>query len=106
MHVDALYVMGNSFVRLQQILGAVFFTAVTVIFAIRSNKINGFKWYQIVAPLVALAAVGITLGMELNRISYHNFIRNYSVIFLSMLGASINGIFIYRTTLNKQTKGV
>ncbi len=106
MHVDALYVMGNSFVRLQQILGAVCFTAVTVIFAVRSKKLNGFKWYQPAAPLIALAAVGITLCMELNRISYHNFIRNYSVIFICMLGAAINGVFIYRTTLNGKSEEV
>ena len=100
MHVDALLVPGNSFVRLQQILGVVCFTAVTVIFALRSKKINGFKWYQAVSPLVSLAAVGITLWMELDRISYHNFIRNYTVIFLSMLCAAVNGFLIYNTTLS------
>lgn len=103
MHVDALYVMGNSFVRLQQILGAVCFTAVTVIFAVRSFKINGFRPYQIIAPCVSLAAVGLTLWMELNRISYHNFIRNYSVIFISMMGAAVNGIYIYQTTLKNNS---
>ena len=102
MHVDALLVPGNSFVRLQQILGAVCFTAVAVIFAIRSKKMKGFVWYQAVCPVVSLAAVGITLWMELDRISYNNFIRNYSVIFLSMLCAAISGIYIYRTTLNEK----
>lgn len=102
MHVDALYIMSNSFVRLQQIIGALCFTTVIVIFAIRSFKVNGFRWYQVVSPLMALAAVGITLWMELNRISYHNFIRNYSVIFLCMLGTAVNGVLIYRTTLNKE----
>ena len=106
MHVDALYVMGNSFVRLQQILGAVSFTVVTVIFAIRSFKINGFKWIQVISPLVALAAVGITLGMELNRISYHNFIRNYSVIFICMFGEAVNGIQIYKTTLRNNAESL
>ena len=106
MHIDALLVPGNSFVRLQQILGAVSFTAVTVIFAIRSKKENGFVWYQVVTPLISLAAVGITLWMELDRISYSNFIRNYSVIFLCMLGAAVSGIYIYRTTLKDDTYGV
>ncbi len=106
MHVDALYFMNNSFVRMQQIFGAVFFTVITVLFAIRSKKKNGLKWYVIVSPLIALAAVGITLAMELNRISYHNFIRNYSVIFICMLGEAINGIMIYRTTLNNGNKAV
>ena len=105
MHVDALLMPGNSFVRLQQILGAVCFTAVTVIFAIRSKKINGLEWYQIFAPLVSLASVGITLWMELDRISYNNFIRNYSVIALSMLCAAINGFLIYRTTLKDDAVG-
>lgn len=102
MHIDALLLMGNSFVRMQQILGAVFFTVVTVIFTIRSSKLNGFKWYTIVSPLIALAAVGITLWMELDRISYHNFIRNYSVIFICMLSEAINGVLIYRTTLRQK----
>ena len=104
MHIDTLYVMGNSFVRLQQILGAVSFTVVTVIFALRSKKVNGFRLYQAVSVLIALAAVGLALWMELDRISSHNFIRNYSVIFSSMLGAAINGIVIYRTTLSNKTQ--
>ena len=106
MHVDALLVPGNSFVRLQQIIGAVCFTVVTFIFAIRSKKINGFKWYQVVSPLIAIAAVGITLWMELDRISYHNFIRNYSVIFFCMFSVAISGLFIYRTTLKSNAVDV
>ena len=104
MHVDALYFMNNSFVRMQQIFGAICFTIVTVIFAIRSKKINGLTWYVIASPIIAVAAVGITLAMELNRISYHNFIRNYSVIFACMFGEAINGILIYRTTLNSSKR--
>lgn len=103
MHVDALLVPGNSFVRLQQILGAVFFTTVMIIFAVRSKKKNGFMWYQVICPLIAVAAVGVTLWMELDRISYHNFIRNYSIIFISMLSVVISGLFIYNTTLNDDT---
>lgn len=100
MHSDALKFMNNSFVRLQQILGAVCFTVVTVIFVVRSLKANGFKKYHIVSSVVPLAAVGMTLWMELNRIGYHNFIRNYTVIFFSMLAAAINGMLIYKTTVN------
>ena len=99
MHIDALLIPGNSFVRIQQILGAVSFFAVTLIFSIRSHKMNGYSLYQVLAPLASLAAVGITLAMELNRISDYNLIRNYTLIFLSMLGAAVNGIFIYQTTL-------
>ena len=101
MHSDALKFMNNSFIRLQQILGAVCFTVVTVIFVIRSFKENGFRRYQVVSLLVPLCAVGVTLCMELNRISYHNFIRNYSVIFLCMLATAINGILIYKTAVKK-----
>ena len=106
MHVDALLVPGNSFVRLQQILGAVCFTVVTVILVLRSIKVNGFRIYHVVSLLLPLASVGITLWMELDRISYHNFIRNYSVIFLCMLFAAFNGLFIYRTTLSEVTSDV
>lgn len=101
MHSDALKFMNNSFIKLQQILGAVCFTVVTVIFVIRSIKANGFKGYHVVSSLVPLCAVGITLCMELNRISYHNFIRNYAVILLCMLVTAINGIMIYKTTVIK-----
>ena len=106
MHSDALKFMNNSFVRLQQILGAVCFTVVTVIFVVRSLKANGFKDYHVVSSLVPLGAVGITLLMELNRISYHNFVRNYMVIFLCMLAVAINGICIYQTTLRKESDHV
>jgi len=100
LHVDALLIPGNSFVRIQQILGAVSFFAVTLICSIRSYRKNGYSLYQVIAPLVSLASVGITLAMELNRISDYNLIRNYTFIILSMLGAAVNGIFIYKTTLD------
>lgn len=100
MHVDALLVPGNSFVKVQQILGAVFLAVVTGIFVERSIKLNGFKPVHIVFPLVALGAIGISLYMELDRISYHNFIRNYSVIFASMLSAAVSGVIVYQTTLD------
>ncbi len=103
MHSDAIKLMNNAFVRLQQILGAVCFTVVTIIFVVKSIKANGFKKYHILSAMVPLGAVGLTLWMELDRISYHNFIRNYSVIFLCMLAAALNGIWIYKSTL-KQTK--
>lgn len=100
MQMDALRVPGNSFVRIQQIIGAVCLAAVMIVFVIRSIKRDKCRFYHIISLIVFWGMVAIAAYMEFDRISDTNYFRNHGIMFVAMVCACTIGIAMYSTTLN------
>ena len=100
MHWDALKLSDNGFIRIQQILGAVFLAVVTGILIVRSVKKNGFRYFQPLAGVVCLGMIGLALFIELDRISNTNWYHHHICIFFTMLTAAVSGVMLWRTTLD------
>lgn len=105
MHTDALRFSFNSFIRVQQVIGAVCLAVVMVIFLVRSISCAGkFKFYHFIMPLIILAMVGIALYMELDRISDTNYFRNHIVMMIALIFAVLMCLHLYKSTLKNQAE--
>lgn len=102
MQMDALRVPGNSFVRMQQIIGAISLASVMMVFVIRSIKRNKFRFYHLLSLAVFWSMVAVAAYMEFDRISDTNYFRNHGIMLIAMLCASAVCIAIYSTTLNRR----
>lgn len=102
MHMDALRFPGNSFVRMQQIIGAVCFAAVMVVFLVRSiKKHHKFKLYHFILTALTAVMIAIAVYMEFDRISDTNYFCNHGIMFAALLCGVIMCMVMYKTTLKK-----
>ena len=101
MQTDALRFPGNSFVMMQQVIGAFSLLAVMTVLVLRSVKQEKkCQPYHIVSSGVYLALIGVAAWMEFDRISDTNYFRNHGVMLLAMICAAAIGLAMYRTTLS------
>lgn len=103
MQQDALKFPGNSFVRIQQIIGALSLAAVMTVFVIRSVKrAEEFTRFHLFMLIGFWGAIGLAAYMEFARISDTNYFRNHIVMFLCMVAASVLGVIMYTTSLRPE----
>ncbi len=100
MHMDALKLPGNGFIRIQQILGAICLAVTMGVFVFRSIKKNGCKLYHILCSVTTLGMIGLAAYMALDRISNTNWFHHHTIMFFSMLVAAVVGVVMYTTTLD------
>lgn len=99
MQTDALKFPGNSFVRIQQIVGALSLVAVMIIFVIRSIRRDRLKMYHLLSLAVFSGMIAVAAYMELgDRISDTNYYRNHFMMLTAMICASVICIAMYSTT--------
>lgn len=102
MHMDALKLPGNGFIRIQQILGAICLAVTMGIFIYRSIKKNGCKPYHILCAATTLGMIGLAAYMALDRISNTNWFHHHIIMFFAMLVAAVVGVVMYTTTLDAE----
>ena len=100
MHMDALKLPGNGFIRIQQILGAVCIAVVMGIFVYRSVRKNTFRPYHVLCAAGTLAMIGLAAFMALDRISNTNWYHHHTIMFFAMLADAILGVIMYNTTID------
>lgn len=103
MQQDALKFPGNSFVRIQQIIGALSLAAAMTVFVIRSVKRSEeFTRFHLLMLVGFWSMIILAACMELLRISDTNYFRNHIIMFSAMVAASVLGVMMYTTTLRPE----
>ena len=99
---DALFLRSNGFVSLVQIVCAVGFAAVTVLYSVRSVKVHGFHWYHWVLWVVGVLGLGIVGVMEW-------FVQRHGDEYVLAYGLMLVGLLIFLCVplwLRKSTRTV
>lgn len=105
MHTDALRFSFNSFIRVQQVIGAVCLAVVMIIFLVRSiSRAGKFKFYHFIMPLMILGMIGVALYMELDRISDTNYFRNHIIMMIALIFAVLMSLNLYKSSLKNSDK--
>ena len=104
MHMDALKLPGNGFIRIQQILGAICLAVVMGVFVYRSVRKNRLRPYHIFFSAGTLEMIGLAAFMALDRISNTNWYHHHTIMFFSMLTAAVLGIIMYNTTIDRPNR--
>lgn len=105
MHTDAVRFPFNSFVRVQQIIGAACMVIIMFVFLFRSVKTaHKFRFYHFIMPLLVSGMTGIAAYMEFDRISDTNYFFNHLIMFAALLTAVLLTLNIYKSTLKKSNQ--